>query len=39
MLESMEDQETYDPENAQVRYTDTYQSMVKFFSQKLVDFN
>ena len=39
MLESIEDQESYDPESTEVKYTETYQSHVKFFKQKLVDFN
>ena len=31
MLESNEDLEAFDPENPQIRYTENYQSLVKFF--------
>jgi hypothetical protein len=39
MLESSEDLEAFNPENPKIRYTETYQNLVKFFRQKLVDFN
>jgi hypothetical protein len=39
MLESNEDLEAYNPENTQIKYTENYQNLVKFFRQKLVDFN
>jgi hypothetical protein len=39
MLESMEDQEVFDAEKTEVRYTEEYQAQVKYFRQKLVDFN
>jgi hypothetical protein len=39
MLESIEDQEVYDPEATTVKYTDAYLAMVKYFRQKLIDFN
>lgn len=38
MLESMEDQDAHDPQTSEVQYSESYQAMVKYFRQILIDF-
>lgn len=39
MLESIEDQDAFDPSNTEVQFSDTYQAMLKHFRQMLIDFS